>query len=313
VRFDVLLDGAREGVELLLRAAIDVALRHDSFELIFPVQAGISEWMGDTKVKPPPSRVSAEQVHALPARLALGDVLLERREWYLSNIGLPGFWPHAALYVGVPAEWAALDEDEAVRAWARQRGEQTGRVEALIKSHFPRAYARHLEPENGHPRRVIEAMSEGVSHTSLEHSAGCDSLLVLRPRVSAVDKARAIYRAFYYSGRPYDFDFDFLTDQTLVCTEVVQRAYEPARAAGGGEEGGLSLSTVSVMGRRVILANHIARLFDESFGAAEGAPPAGRLFDFVLFLDGDAPGAHAQESDLAAARASWRRPKWRWR
>lgn len=303
-----------DGVKLSLKSALS-SLRQESFEFIFPVQAGISEWMGDTKIKHPASRISPAQIHALPPRLALGDVLLERREWYLSNIGLPGFWPHAALYVGTPADWSAFDADEGVRAWARQLGEPTGRFEALIKAHFPKAYARHLEPEGGHPRRVIEAMSEGVSHTSLEHSADCDSLMVLRPRVSLIDKARAVYRAFYYSGRPYDFDFDFLTDQSLVCTEVVQRAYEPAKSQEGVMEGGLELSTVPVMGRRVIPANHIARLFDEGYGGAtpEGEAPASRLFELVLFLDGDAAGASAAEGDLASARASWRRPKWRWR
>jgi hypothetical protein len=29
-----------------------------------------------------------------------GCILLVRRQWYLSNIGIPGFWPHAVLYVG---------------------------------------------------------------------------------------------------------------------------------------------------------------------------------------------------------------------
>ena len=193
----------------------------------------------------------------------------------------------------------------------RQLGEESGRFEALIQGHFPQAYKRHLEPEKGHPRRVIEAMSEGVSHTSLEHSADCDSLLVLRPRVTLLSKARAIYRAFYYSGRPYDFDFDFRTDETLVCTEVVQKAYEPTDLKGEGKRAGdgLALSTVSVMGRDVIPANHIAQLFDQGYASAEAERP----FDFVLFYDGDAKGAHAQERDLKSARQSWRRPKWRWR
>ncbi len=33
-----------------------------------------------------------------------GDIIVARQNWYLSNIGLPGFWPHAELYVGTPEE-----------------------------------------------------------------------------------------------------------------------------------------------------------------------------------------------------------------
>jgi len=29
-----------------------------------------------------------------------GDVLLERRNWFMSNIGIPGFWPHVAFFIG---------------------------------------------------------------------------------------------------------------------------------------------------------------------------------------------------------------------
>ena len=80
----------------------------------FPLQQGVSTWMGDTRVRRGEGAlVSAEQIARLPERLLPGDVLLERREWYLSNLGLPGFWTHAALYVGTAEERrAALQEAE---------------------------------------------------------------------------------------------------------------------------------------------------------------------------------------------------------
>ena len=80
-----------------------------------PIQAGVSEWMGDTKVyRVNQSLVSEGQIEALKTKLQPGDVLLERREWFLSNIGLPGFWPHAALYIGTAAERQAFLADAEV-------------------------------------------------------------------------------------------------------------------------------------------------------------------------------------------------------
>src|SRR6185295_18850463 len=65
-----------------------------------PIQAGVSEWMGDTKVyRVSRSLISQERIKQLQPTLSPGDVFLERREWYMSNIGLPGFWSHAALYL----------------------------------------------------------------------------------------------------------------------------------------------------------------------------------------------------------------------
>src|SRR5262249_40025112 len=65
-----------------------------------PVQTGTSEWMSRTKVyRPGESLISPEQIAAEQSKLQPGDILIERREWYLSNVGLPGFWSHAALYI----------------------------------------------------------------------------------------------------------------------------------------------------------------------------------------------------------------------
>jgi hypothetical protein len=259
--------------------------------------------MGDTRIgQPRAALVAPAQIAALPARLEVGDVLLERREWYLSNIGLPGFWPHTALYVGRPEDRRALAEDAGVQAWVREQGEPGGDLEALLRARHPAAYARALVPEDGHPRRVLEAMSEGVVFTSLEHSAAADSVAALRPRIGPVEKAAALVRAFGYAGRPYDFDFDFRSDAALVCTELVYKAYEPAPGLAG-----LRLPVPVVAGRPVLPANDVARHFDESYGSAR------QLFDFVLFLDGQERAGVAVERPVEEFRRSWRRPKWRLR
>ena len=55
-------------------------------------------------------------------------------------------------------------------------------------------------------------------------------MAALRPRLPAVEKAAAILRAFGHARRPYDFNFDFRTDATLVCSELIYKVYEPGPA-----------------------------------------------------------------------------------
>ena len=147
--------------------------------------------------------------------------------------------------------------------------------------------------------RVLEAISEGVSFTSMEHSASADSLVVLRPRLSKRDAAYALLRAFGYARRPYDFDFDFQTDSSLVCTELIYKAYEPAAPVEG-----IRMQPEEIVGRLAIPANSIARQFDVEYAA-----PA-QQWDMVLFLDGSEREKRALESDATRFRDSWRRPKW---
>jgi hypothetical protein len=267
-----------------------------------PVQAGVSEWMGDTKVyRSGQFLISPEQIKRLQPKLMPGDVLLERREWVMSNIGLPGFWPHAALYLGTPEERRAFFADAAVQAWVKQQDEPGGDLENLLQSRSPKAVDEHslTPPEPGHPVRVIEAMSEGVVFTTLEHSAVCDSLAVLSPRLSKAERAQALVRAFHYAGRPYDFNFDFSTDAELVCTELVYKSYEPAAGMTG-----LKFPLVEMLGRIVTPANELAKQFDAQYGTAD------QQYDLILFLDGQERKGRAVEASLADFRASWKRPKW---
>ena len=290
--------GKGRGEVLTLKNALQIA-RDTAFSAWFPVQAGIAEWMGDTKVRRHGrSLVSFDQIQEMKRLLEPGDIILERREWYLSNIGLPGFWPHAALYIGTPEEREKYFQDTEVQSLIKQLG-GGGDLEDFLRSKYPEAHNNSTAPNHGHPPRIIEAMSEGVTFTSLEHSADADSIAVLRPLISKPGKVLAIAKAFHYWGRPYDFNFDFLTDSSLVCSEVVCKAYEP-----GLRSRGIIFRIEEILGRKVITPNGMVRQFDAEYGMPD------QQMTLVLFLDGNEKARKAVHSTIDAFRQSWKRPKW---
>ena len=263
-----------------------------------PAQEDVARFMGEVRVRRHgEALITEQQIRALRPRLEPGDILLQRREWYLTNAGIPGFWPHAALYVGTPEERARFLDDDEVGEWLRSRGVDS--FEGLLSRTHPEIYAKSLHAEMGRPRRVLEAIADGVSFTSLEHSAAADSLAVLRPRLSKLERAVALLRAFGFAGRPYDYDFDFRTDAALVCSELIYKAYQPDAGVRG-----LRLPLESVAGRLMMTPNEIARRFALERGHEE------RQLDFVLMLDGDERAKRAHLASAEAFARSWARPKW---
>ncbi|MDR3458600.1 MAG: YiiX/YebB-like N1pC/P60 family cysteine hydrolase [Verrucomicrobiae bacterium] len=296
----ILKSGRGQGELLTAKNALNI-LKHAGSTAWFPVQAGVSEWMGHTKVhRKDELLISSAQIEQLHKQLLPGDVLLVRREWFLSNIGLPGFWPHAALYVGTPEERRAFFSTPEMADWVKAQGEASGDFEQLLQSRSATNYAISLQPhEQGHPTRIIEAMSAGVSFTAIEHCVHADSAVALRPLLSKTEKATAILRAFHYAGRPYDFNFDFATDSELVCTELVFKSYEPAQ-----DMHGLHLPLEEMLGRELLPANLIAKQFDEQYGTPDAQ------FEFISFFDGHEREGKAVEATVDEFRKSWQRPKW---
>ena len=214
----------------------------------------------------PPHRglISPEQLEDIRAELRPGDILVERRNWYISNSLLPGFWPHTALYLGSYEELQELGIT----------------MDPRVAPHMSDFQGRN---ELGEEFAVIEAIGEGVIFTSFEQSVGeADAVAILRPNLSDEDLREALGRALSHRGKEYDFDFDFETTDRLVCTELIFRTYD----------GILEIPPMrSIMGKPRIAANDYVRLW------ANGLESDDPQLELVRFLDFDEPNAIAVESN----------------
>jgi len=259
------------------RTQLDLFLervKQDAYTPVYAVQSMVASWIGDTRIVKRAPFVSIKMIHEFQKQLKPGDIILERRNWFLSNAFLPGFWPHAALYVGGVEDLRRLgvaDHPEVVK-----------RLDEYLE-----------KAADGEPHTVIESVSEGVVFSSLVEATHADYIAVLRPRLPEEKIAEAITRAFRHQGKPYDFEFDFFTSDKLVCTELVYRSYE----------GMLHFDLVQVMGRDTLPALEIVRKF-----AKERDQPD-RDLDFVFFLDGDAAMGQARYADAGEFCASVDRPR----
>ena len=144
--------------------------------------------------------------------LAPGDVVICRKEHAVTNYFLPGYWKHAALYLGEPAalERLGIAQHENVR---------------------PR-WSRLLQPDGPHADRVLEAMKDGVRLRPIASPLAVDAVVAVRPRLGPDEVAEALARGMFHEGKPYDFDFDFTRADRLVCTEVVYRSFDGIGGVG---------------------------------------------------------------------------------
>ena len=202
----------------------------------------------------------------------------------MTNVGMPGFWPHAILYIGSPEKFQAYFDDPEVLAYIRSLSGRDQTLSQYLAARFGQAWLQYTSASPDEPIRVIESIKHGVLLNTFEQAFG-DYMVALRPRLGKRAKARAVIEAFSHLGKPYDFAFDFATDHALVCTELVWRSYRPAQGRPG-----LNIPLKEIAGRLTLPANEFARLFAEEHGQAN------RQLDFVMFYD-----AHEKEGKAFAA------------
>jgi hypothetical protein len=143
-------------------------------------------------------RVTADVLNSIETFLQPGDVIVTRHAKALTNLFFPGFWPHAALYVGTEQQRQAANictDPENEKRWADSVS-------------------------------VLEAKKDGVLLRPLKETLSVDAFVVLRPSLQSESIRRAIERAVLHEGKMYNFDFDFFNSDRIVCTELIYRAYD---------------------------------------------------------------------------------------
>ena len=140
-----------------------------------------------------PKRIDPAMRGDLLRLLQPGDVVVTRHDDALSNWFLPGFWPHAALYLGTTAELAALSGGE--------------------------------KAPTGEGPWFLESKKDGVKIRPAEETLQVDALVALRGALDSAELKQGLERALSHQGKPYDFLFDFRTADRMVCTEVIYRGF----------------------------------------------------------------------------------------
>lgn len=227
---DLLTGLSREGLNL--------------FSMLFGNTVGLVETRhGKLYAKPELERQFAGQLRA-------GDVLLEKTPFRLTDLMIPGYWGHAAIWVGSETELRELG------VWDHP----------AVRPHQER-----IRRGKG----VIEALRSGVVLNSFAHFLNVDDLAVLRPAQPdrAVQAARVL-RAFRQLGKAYDFNFDVESTDRIVCSELVYQVYTEMPWPTSKQLGRATISPDQVAQRalpggplRVVLLVEDGRLVETEPGA----------------------------------------------
>jgi len=272
---------------LFVKNPLDI-LEHHASHTWFPVQKGVALGMASVRTVSRDYFISRTQIEEEIDNFLPGDILLTRREWHLTNLGIPGYWSHAALHIGTLED---LD-----KYFFDVDGIDGKTPSGVIRERFPNVYTALDQTDDAGARpAVIHALRPGVIVESIQAVAIADSLAVLRPRVSKSDRWQAVLAALVHFGKPYNYQFDFRTESALLCSQLIYKAYEQIDS--------IRLQPKINNGRLLLSPNEIAIKFDQEADLKDSE------LDFVLFLDGITVGRTIKRS-ADDFRTSWSRPKW---
>lgn len=157
-------------------------------------------------------------------QLEIGDILLEKTPFRLTDSMIPGHWGHAAIWIGTEQELKNI-----------------GLWEHPLVSRY------HEQIQRG--ELVAESLRTGTTLSSLSHFMNIDDLGVIRSRKALTDEEmrETIILALRQIGKDYDFNFDVETTDKIVCSQLVYLSYSKVK-----------WPTESVVGRYTISPDNIA-------------------------------------------------------
>ena len=288
-----------EGISNLVQNILDT-FKDKTLDVLFPIQKNFALFMGLTRfTNRKDGFISKRQCKKLIQKAKPGDILLERKEWYLSNLGIPGFWTHAALYIGSPGELKGWSNTSEINDLYRNKDPECASFSDYLERHYPEAYSAYIAGEDGEDNRIIEGLKEGIVFHSVSKTVGIsDHAACLRPRLTKIDIAQSIEIAFQFWGRGYDYTFSILSDYELTCAELIYKNYEPAPGKNG-----LSFDLSKIMGVLTLPANNIAAQFDREYDINP-------QLEFILYYSSDLRKGKAYSKDLEAFRKTHKLRLW---
>jgi len=172
--------------------------------MVFALFQGTGEDIADLKIPfvkahKAPKRVDPNVIKNLLPDLRPGDVFITRHDDAMSNLFLPGFWPHGAFFIGTAEQRQELGISPA--------------SDGMRSSVAPGI-------------TILESKKDGVLFRQIQETLHLDAFVVLRPQLDDENLKQAIERGKSHAGKLYDFIFDFSTADRLVCTEVIYRAFQ---------------------------------------------------------------------------------------
>ena len=213
-------------------------------QVMFALLEGAGRVVAEIHVPGYRRRVNPTVRKKLSEILQPGDVLVTRHHDAMSNLFLPGYWPHAALHIG--------------------SAESRSRIGVEVDGDCAARWCGNVE--------MLEAKKDGVLFRPLEETLQVDSVAVIRPQLDTAEIAKSLSRVVTHEGKLYDFVFDFSRSDRLVCTEVVYRCYHGI--------GGIEIPLTRRAGRMTLAAQDLLDLAVEGQGfdpvAVFGTPDSQR-------------------------------------
>ena len=158
------------------------------------------------------------------SHLQIGDILIVKTPFYLTDKMIPGYWSHTAIWIGDEAELRALG------IWNTK----------IVKKYHKEIKTSHL---------IAEAQRKGTTLSTIEHFLNVDDIAILRntQKLSNKEKIKIITLTLRQIGKEYDFNFDVETTDKIVCSQLVYLAYTD-----------IQWPTDNILGRYTISPDNIA-------------------------------------------------------